>query len=98
MDCPVCNNHCSRDKEDIYWLCKKCKWAEYLIPLEIQEGRDHVYRINGEGRLILLAEEILKRDGRPRPSINHRIRHIDGNYLNNTGKNLCWVIPDKSSN
>ena len=98
MDCPNCNTYCSRDKEDVYWHCKKCEWFEYLIPLEIQEGMDQVYRVNGDGRLILLAEEILKLEGKPRPSVKHRIRHIDGNYLNNTGRNLRWVIPEKRRN
>jgi hypothetical protein len=98
MDCPICGNHCIRDEENIYWLCGRCRWVEYLVPLELQEGMEQVYRVNGDGRIILLAEEILKRDGQLRPSINHRIQHIDGNYLNNTRKNLQWFVPDNSKN
>lgn len=92
MDCPICNSHCHNR------ICEKCGWIEDPIPLELQEGMDQVFRIDGDGRLILLAEEVLTLSGKPRPSIHHRIKHVDGNYLNNTRKNLRWYLPDKSKN
>ncbi len=105
MNCPLCQAKCFRDKEDIkghirykHWYCSNCEWVEDLIPPELQEGMDQVFRVDDNNRYILMAEEIMNMRGKPRPSMKHRIYHIDGDYLNNQDKNITWIIPDKSRN
>src|SRR4051812_782766 len=68
------------------------------IPPELLEEDGHVGRadIDSEGRpyAILLAQAILEVMGQPRPSPRHRVRHVNGDKLDNRRPNLTWHLPD----
>jgi hypothetical protein len=70
-----------------------------IIPIELQEGMPQVVTeiIDEDGNevTILLPEFILGNAGRPRPSPKHRIKHKNGNWLDNQKHNLEWVIPER---
>jgi hypothetical protein len=68
-----------------------------VIPPEFQEGQDEVYRMETDAQgvttYILAAQEVSVRMGQPRPSPDHRIRHKNGDFLDNRRPNLEWHVP-----
>jgi len=46
--------------------------------------------INGMRKRYLVHALVAKQYLPPRPSLQHEIRHLDGNKLNNNVENLCW--------